>query len=139
VPIPNCYKHAPRPTVALPCPATQHPRLSGAGMDPEGWPVAHRRPQIVTADTRASPSTWRVESRGKWSPTYASLGECLQQHPAFLASCGAWFGEITMPFPPALGCGVVFGSFRAIATKSSFTFVDVLALVSMKKMPFSLA
>ena len=74
---------------------------------------------------------------------------------------------MTSPCPPARGCGVFFGNLRAargddsshqtsdtwesacactlraehapMATKSSFTLVAVLALVSMKKMPLSLA
>ena len=44
---------------------------------------------------------------------------------------------MTSPCPPARGCGVFFGSFLAIATKSSLTFVAVFALVSIKKMPLS--
>ena len=48
-------------------------------------------------------------------------------------------GWMTRPCPPGRVCGVFFGSLRAIATKSSLTFVAVFADVSMKKMPLSLA
>jgi hypothetical protein len=44
-----------------------------------------------------------------------------------------------MPAAPGRGCGVFFGSLRAISTNSSLTLVAVFALVSMKKMPLSLA
>lgn len=60
-----------------------------------------------------------------------------QQQPDFFEPALSF--AITSPGPPARGCGVFFGSLRAIATKSSLTFVAVLADVSMKKMPLSLA
>mmetsp|Transcript_25639 Transcript_25639/g.85458 ORF Transcript_25639/g.85458 Transcript_25639/m.85458 type:complete len:212 (-) Transcript_25639:319-954(-) len=75
------------------------------------------------------------------APTAATRASPLpQQHPFFASAAACPFcPAITMPEPPGRGCGVFLGSLRAIATKSSFTLVAVFALVSMKKMPLSLA
>lgn len=62
-----------------------------------------------------------------------------QQHPFFSAGAAPCV-TLTMPCPPpGRGCGVFLGNFRAMATNSSFTLVAVFALVSMKKIPLSLA
>lgn len=71
--------------------------------------------------------------------TGSPLADASAQQQPFFASAGFAFCAMTMPDAPGRGCGVFFGSLRAIATKSSLTLDAVLALVSMKKMPLSLA